>query len=159
MGLEAPQLNPTVLDRVRSRPAVQRAYRFTNFIDPQLTRRIPAVDVLLAVRLFGTVFTSVVTYVTTEALLRDAGYDPRAVLAGLVALWVGILVVATWQLVGIWRSANREMRECARSGESSGWASAAKVAVMFGIAHLLLFLFIDSLPQIIDVYREAFAAD
>ncbi len=89
----------------------------------------------------------------------SAGYDPRAVLAGLVALWLGILAVSTWQLVGIWRSANRDIRECARSGESSGWASAAKVAVMFGIAHLLIFLFIDSLPQIIEVYREAFAGD
>ena len=108
---------------------------------------------------FGTVFTSVVTYVTTETLLGDAGYDPRAVLAGLAALWLGILAVWTWQLVGIWRSANRDIRECAGSGESSGWASAAKVAVMFGIAHLFTFLFINSLPQIVDVYREVFAGD
>ena len=146
-------------DRVRSRPAVQRAYRFTNFIARHWRGEFPLWMSFWLFGFFGTVFTSVVTYVTTDTLLGDAGYDPRAVLPGLVALWLGILAVATWQLVGIWRSANRDIRECARSGESSGWASAAKVAVVFGIAHLLIFLFINSLPQIIDAYREAFAGD
>ena len=66
-------------DRVRSRPVVQRAYRFTNFIARNWRGEFPLWMSFWLFGFFGTVFTSVVTYVTTEALLGDAGYDPRAV--------------------------------------------------------------------------------
>jgi hypothetical protein len=146
-------------DRVRSRPIVQRAYRFTNFIARNWRGEFPLWMSFWGFGFFGALATSILTYVATEKLLGDAAYDPRTVMACLVAISIGILVVSTWQLVGIWRTANREMREAAPAGQSAGWASAAKVAVVFGILYLFTFLFIDSLPQIVAMYREAFAAD
>src|SRR5437867_3865617 len=62
-------------------------------------------------------------------MMQEGGYSLRAISFASLGTLLFSVIAWLWSIVGIWRSANHHV---ARGG-SSGWASAARVMVVFGI--------------------------
>ncbi|MGO4388565.1 hypothetical protein AB4Y85_13610 [Microvirga sp. 2YAF29] len=94
--------------------------------------------------------------VAVSGVLSEGGdYNPTKILIVLVSIWVGIGLIAVWQLVGIWRSADRHV---SRKG-SRVWAGLAKIAVVLGILRMVLEFGQVGYPQITETVRMAFFDD
>jgi hypothetical protein len=87
------------------------------------------------------------------------GYNPRGILAILVANWVIVALFTTWQLVGIWRSASRYNTERRRIGKRPLWGGLAQVGVVLGVLRLLGDFGNSGAPEISAVYQMAFEDD
>lgn len=97
-----------------------------------------------------------IVIVAVGGVLSEGGdYNPTKILLVLVSIWVGISLIAMWQLVGIWRSANRHV---SRNG-SRIWAGLAKTAVVLGVLRMLLEFGQVGYPQITEAVRIAFLDD
>lgn len=107
----------------------------------------------------GNIIIGLIPLLAVEAFSADAGYEPRTVFARVVATWLGVFVVATWQLVGVWRSARRRIDERRRSGKRAWWARLAKLAAILGFLHLVPEFGNAGAPQITELYRMAFMDD
>jgi len=70
----------------------------------------------------------------------------RAAAAYVGALLFGI-GVSIWQLVGVWRSAEKHSRR----GGSAGWARAAQAAVVLGVLRMMFDLSQTAVPQLQEV--------
>jgi hypothetical protein len=89
----------------------------------------------------------------------DSGYQPKIIFASMAAIWLGALSIGVWQLVAVWRSANRRISERRRIGKYALWAFTAKVAVVLGFISLVSQLGISGLPQLTEASRMAFLND
>jgi hypothetical protein len=89
----------------------------------------------------------------------NSGFYPPAIFATIIATWTATAVVMTWQLVGVWRSA--EVYSAARlaRGKGSGWAALAQIAVVLGLLRAVWAVAAAGVPQIAESYRIAFADD
>ena len=56
---------------------------------------------------FANVALLVFSGVVSATLTPAGGYDPVKILIVLIAIWAAVGLVAVWQMMGIWRSANR----------------------------------------------------
>jgi hypothetical protein len=65
--------------------------------------------------------------------------------------WLFISALATWQLVGIWRSAGKHRRR----GGSAFWTRAARVMVAFGALSSLGTVANSGIPQVTEFWRVA----
>jgi hypothetical protein len=84
----------------------------------------------------GNLFAGVLAIAVTAAFQNDSGYQPRAIFASILLVWMGVIIIAIWQTVGVWRSANRHIKARVLLGKKSPWAGLAKIAVFFGILRL-----------------------
>jgi len=64
-------------------------------------------------------------------------------------LYAIVLTATVWQLVGVWRSATKHTSK----GGSSGWATAAKVAVVFGVLRCFGLFWNTYIPQSTEMLR------
>lgn len=85
-------------------------------------------------------------YVVITALAPFIGRigTPVGVFAAIVGIWLFALSITFWQVVGIWRSADRHP---ARGG-SKGWATVAKIMVVIGILQTVHLFGTSGIPQI-----------
>ena len=67
-----------------------------------------------------------------------------------VSMWVVVLVVTLWQLVGIWRSASRPGAD----GKTSRWAGLAKVGVVAGLLRTALEFGQEGVPMLTAAARQ-----
>jgi hypothetical protein len=81
-------------------------------------------------------------YLLTNALADS--YDPVLSVAAILSFWSCALLIGVWQLVGIWRSAQRHL---ARGGKPL-WAHLAKLMVVIGAAMTAFTLANHAWPQI-----------
>ena len=77
-------------------------------------------------------------------MMQEGGYSLRAISFASLGTLLFSVIAWLWSIVGIWRSANHHV---ARGG-SSGWATAARVMVVFGIIAMVGQLSANTLPQI-----------
>ncbi|RDI60161.1 hypothetical protein [Microvirga subterranea] len=91
----------------------------------------------------------------SAALSSSQGYNPINVLGTLVLVWTGICLILVWQLVGIWRSANRHVER----GRWRLWAGLAKLAVILGLLQVAVEFNQTGYPQIREATRMAFLDD
>ena len=61
--------------------------------------------------------------------LIEVDYDPRIVLAWLIFVWLLLVSVSTWQVVGTWRSAGHHK---ARGGRAF-WAVLTRIVIVLGV--------------------------
>jgi hypothetical protein len=92
------------------------------------------------------------TGVVAAWLSPRTGFGPWTLFGATVALWVTIALISCWQLVGVWRSANRVR-------ETSSWARLAKLCVVGAALLTTRTLAISAVPQITEVTRIAFLDD
>lgn len=72
-------------------------------------------------------------------------------LTGLLVIWTTLILVATWQVVGTWRSAGRTGRE----KRAWLWPVVARVVLVLAVLNLGRTLVVTAWPQIFDFWQAA----
>ena len=88
-----------------------------------------------------------------------AGYGPIGILLFYIFLWSFIASLTIWQLVGIWRSAQRRITERSSMGKRAPWAGLAKLMVCLGYLQLFGLVIRSAIPQIAEATSIAFMDD
>ena len=91
-------------------------------------------------------FAATIAVLGLAALAGQIDWTETPALAAAVAACVMLFAVAAtlWQLVGIWRSAERHPVR----GGSTGWATAAKVTVILGLLRTVVDVNVTLIPQL-----------
>lgn len=84
----------------------------------------------------------------TGALSAESGYNPIRFFAILSAIWLGLVAITIWQLVGVWRSANRYIAQKVTQNKKGAWGTLAKVAVIIGALRSVTYFIQSGYPQI-----------
>lgn len=107
----------------------------------------------------GNLFAGVLAIAVVAAFQSDSGYQPRAIFTTILLVWMGIVTIAIWQTVGVWRSANRHIKQRTLLGKKSPWAGLAKLAVFFGVLRLAGTFLSSGWPQLLEAGRMSFLDD
>ncbi|MBR1092483.1 DUF4339 domain-containing protein [Bradyrhizobium manausense] len=91
--------------------------------------------------------------------LNQGSYDPFRLFLFYVLVWAFVTVLAIWQLVGIWRSAQRRRDERLAMGKRAVWAGIAKLVVCLGVLNTAFVLIRTGIPQISEATSVAFFDD
>lgn len=94
----------------------------------------------------GGVFTSfavAILIAAVEIMVKD-GYTLRTISLASLSILLFSVIAGLWSLVGIWRSANHHVGR----GGKAGWASAARIGVVFGTLAMTGQLFATIIPQV-----------
>jgi hypothetical protein len=94
-----------------------------------------------------------------KAFRAESGYNPTNIFTVIVLTWSSLVVVVTWQLVGVWRSANRYAQARARAGLGALWARLAQAAVILGAIGNFATFTREGAPQLVEVSGMAFRND
>jgi hypothetical protein len=73
---------------------------------------------------------------------------PRAACVGVIGLWLLVLVLAVWQLVGLWRAAERYAGPII-------WTNLAKGFVLVGVLTAAQVVSAQAMPQVAEFWRLA----
>lgn len=87
------------------------------------------------------------------------GYEPVAILAVFVATWFALLIILVWQVVGLWRSAERRAGELHSIRASAFWPRAAQVMAVLGLLQFGASFNSTGLPQLNELSRIVFQND
>jgi hypothetical protein len=112
----------------------------------------------LVVWLGNIVFATVGIFIA-KAFRPESGYNPINIFAIIALTWSGVVVVVSWQLVGVWRSANNYARARHRAGLSAFWGRLAQVAVILGALGNIITFVREGAPQLVEVSGMAFRND
>jgi uncharacterized protein DUF4339 len=107
----------------------------------------------------GNLFAGALAAAVMVVFQSDIGYQPRAIFASILLLWIVIVTIAVWQTVGVWRSANRHIKARVLLGKKSPWAGLAKLAVLFGVLRLAGTFVTSGWPQLLETSRMSFLGD
>jgi len=94
-----------------------------------------------------------------RAFRAESGYNPTNIFVVIVLTWSSLVVVVSWQLVGVWRSANRYAHARARAGLGAFWGKLAQAAVILGAIGNLATFTREGAPQLVEVSGMAFRND
>jgi hypothetical protein len=92
-------------------------------------------------------------------LTTNLDYDPTRIFAELMLVWIAIVAVTTWQLVGIWRSATHYAARRRRGGRNTFWGVLAKIAVVLGVLNSVVQFARAGTPQLSETFKMAFMGD
>jgi hypothetical protein len=104
---------------------------------------------------FANVALLVFSGVVSATLTPAGGYDPTKILIVLIAIWSAVGLVAAWQMMGIWRSANRYIDQ----KHKTLWPTLAKIAVIFGVLRVVIDFTQSGYPQFLATYQIVFHND
>lgn len=107
----------------------------------------------------GNVTIAILGAVLAASLSVDKGYAPSQLFWALVAIWIVVAVIVVWQTVGTWRAATNHAARQVASGKGTGWATAAKVALIFGFLSNIGQFTKAGVPQVSEAYDIAFNGD
>jgi hypothetical protein len=100
-----------------------------------------------------------VVVIGLASALSQGTYEPFRLFLFYVLMWSFLTVLAIWQLVGIWRSAQRRRDERAALGKRAVWAGLAKLMVCLGVLNTAAILIRSGIPQISEATSVAFLDD
>ncbi len=153
-------LDPGNFTRVEPLPELsKRPSRYNNFIARNWRGEYSLVTAYWGFGFLGNILAALVPVFAAGAFQSKGGYDPRALLATMVTAWVGVSAIVTWQLVGVWRAADRHIAARVMLGKRSPWAGLAKVAAFFGLLRLLGTFVTTGFPELTEISRMAFLDD
>ena len=118
-------------------------------------------DLPLAVSywLNGLLLTVAITVASAILQLWDIADAPRLISASFATLTLFAIAGSVWQLVGIWRSANRAIDAHGSKRESAFWAQAAKIATVIGWLSLVGNMVSHNVPSAMAYLQIAFGVD
>src|SRR6202171_2751323 len=87
-----------------------KPHRFNNFIARNWRGEFSLGTTYWLFGFLGNLFAGVLAIAVMAAFQSDGGYEPRAIFATILLVWVGIVTIALWQRVGVWRSADRHIK-------------------------------------------------
>jgi hypothetical protein len=136
-----------------------RPSRFNNFIAMNWRGEYSLATTYWLFGFLGNIFAGILAVTVVTIFQSGGGYEPKAIFATILAVWLGVGAIAIWQSVGIWRSANRHINTRVLLGKKSPWAGLAKVAVFFGVLRLAGTFLSSGWPQLIETGRMSFLDD
>jgi hypothetical protein len=140
-------------------PALDHNVRSNNVIARHWRGELP---LWVSYWIFGFVGNAAVALIPVAVVAifnTDKGYDPSSIFYATIVVWAGMLLVAVWQMVGVWRSATRYTADCARLGKRALWGNLAKLVIILGVLRLAGAVASEGLPQLGELYRIAFEDD
>lgn len=153
-------LDPRNFTKVEPQPELpKKPSRYNNFIARNWRGEYSLVTAYWGFGFLGNILAGLVPVFAAAAFQSKGGYDPRAIPATMITIWVGVLAIVTWQLVGVWRTANRHIAARVVLGKRSPWAALARVSVVFGMLRLVGTFASSGLPQLAETSRMAFLDD
>lgn len=81
----------------------------------------------------GNIFALVAIIALNLIFTTEKGYDPAPLFWVNVLTWALLAIIVIWQVVGTWRSATHHAERRTKLGKGTGWASAAKLALILGV--------------------------
>lgn len=87
------------------------------------------------------------------------GYEPTIILALLSVTWAILLVLLVWQIVGLWRSAERRAEARFKARRSAFWARAAQFMAVIAVLQFGAGFAGTGAPQFAELYRIVFQND
>jgi hypothetical protein len=133
--------------------------RFKNFIAKHWRGELPLWVSYWIIAFLANFAALLFVIFVTGALTSESGYNPIRVLPILSVIWLGIGAITIWQLVGVWRSANRYVAEKVIQNKSGVWGGLAKLAVIIGALRAIAALIQSGYPQIEAAAKMAFLND
>jgi hypothetical protein len=127
--------------------------RFNNFIAMNWRGEFSLATSYWLFGFLGNLFAGILAAVVVAAFQSDGDYQPKAIFASISLVWAGIGAIAIWQLVGVWRSANRHIKARILLGKKSPWAGLAKIAVVVGVLRLVGTFLSSGWPQLLEAGR------
>jgi hypothetical protein len=140
-------------------PEAPEPHRLDNFIAQSWRGEYPLWVSYWIFGFLGGIVAGAIALAASHLLTADKGYQPLSIFASMTIVWLAVFAVSTWQLVAVWRSAGRRIRERARMGKYALWAGLAKVAVVFGCLRLVGDFANTGLPPLTEAFRVAFLDD
>src|SRR5205085_128806 len=107
----------------------------------------------------GNIAFAILGVAIAKAFRAESGYNPTNIFAVIVLTWSSLVVVVSWQLVGVWRSANRYAQGRARVGLGAFWGRLAQAAVILGAIGNFATFMREGAPQVVEVSGMAFRND
>src|SRR5260370_5255427 len=148
---------PTISEDGRGQGAdddiATKRHRFNNFIARNWRGEFSLGTTYWLFGFLGNLFAGVLAIAVMAAFQSDGGYEPRAIFATILLVWVGIVTIAVWQTVGVWRSANRHIKAKVLLVNKSHWAGLATLAVFFAPLRLAVTLLLSGRPQLLETAR------
>jgi hypothetical protein len=144
-------------DSERFQPVIP--FRFNNFFARNWRGEYPLWVSYWVFGALGNAIMIAIGVVAARALSVDTDFEPRAIFSFYVVIWLGVLGIACWQCVGVWRSADRRIRERRRLNRRAPWAFVAKGVLILGVLQLTGTFAMSGLPQIMEAIRMAFLGD
>jgi GYF domain 2 len=150
---------PLAFPRIDSQGRGPTKHRFNNFIAKSWRGEYPLGITYWVFGFAANLLAGAIVAGVGAILSSDTGYQPRNIFVAMTTIWLSVLALAIWQLVGVWRSASRRIEQRKRIGKLSIWAGLAKVAVVLGCLSFLVEFGNSGLPQLTEAWRMAFLND
>lgn len=133
--------------------------RFKNFIARHWRGELPLWVSYWIIAFLANFVAILFAIFVTGALTSESGYNPINVLSILSVIWMGVGAITIWQLVGVWRSANKYIAQKAIQNKSGAWGGLAKLAVIIGVLRAIVTVIQSGYPQIEAAAKMAFLND
>jgi hypothetical protein len=139
-------------------PTPDHKARFNNIVARHWRGEFPLWIAYWIFGFAGNIVVALIPVTTFATFNTDKGYEPFSIFFAITVASIGVLLVLTWQMVGVWKSATLYM---ARTdiGKKAFWGGLAKLAVVVGFIRLLGTLTGEIFPQLSEIYRIAFYDD
>ncbi|TIQ18743.1 MAG: hypothetical protein E5X51_24450 [Mesorhizobium sp.] len=95
----------------------------------------------------------------TALFSPEDGFEPVSIFWFTSLLSAGIAAVVVWQVVGLWRAAQRHADRQRKAGKSVFWAGAAQLMAVLSVLQIVGTFSQNTAPQISEMYRIAFKDD
>ena len=102
---------------------------------------------------------AVAVFALATTFTPNEGYEPAGILAFVATTWAVLTVLAVWQVVGLWRSADRNADEQFKARRSAFWARAAQVMAVIGVLQFGAGVVNTAAPQFTELSRIVFQND
>lgn len=140
-------------------PPQPKPRRFQNIVARHWRGELPLPVSYWLVNFAVNVCAGMVVIALSYTFTLKGGYEPTGVLAFLALAWATLTVLAIWQVVGLWRSAERRADEQSKARRSAFWARAAQVMAAIGVLQFGLALANTAAPQFTELSRIVFLND
>lgn len=158
-AFDIPRTSP--LDRSTfERPSKPQAkIKYQNFIARNWRGEFPLWVSYWVIGVLSNVFAVIVVSLIGAFAAAKGSYNPIGILLSFLGIWSFITCLAIWQLVSLWRSAQRRIDERVLIGKRAPWAGLAKIMVCLGCLQTVGLLIKGAVPQISEAASIAFMDD
>jgi len=139
--------------------ATEPASGHSNFVARHWRGELPLWASYWLVVWLGNIVFAVVGVLIAKGLKAESGYNPLNIFAIIALTWTSMALVVSWQLVGVWRSANNYAQARASVGQRTFWGRLAQAAVILGVIGNIATFVREGAPQLVEVSGMAFRND
>ena len=159
-GTESPELDaqetPTIIKTIATPTQPKRGW---NFISNHWRGLYSLGTSYWLFGFIASIISAIGVLVIQSLFATDDGYQPVLIFFTLMCIWLFVGILTLWQLVGVWRSANRNHEQNRLVGRRASWSGVAKFMVIIGLLRALASFAEAGVPQLQETYRMGFMGD